>query len=124
MNLPSPHDFGGIFMAIMLLMTASSYFIHKHRVVEKILSMRITRISSWYYLVANSLLGVCLFAYDWLLALMVLYVSVMIYMIIKGNGLFPWAIGIVKIGYMFSAIYFVLYGFLTMGFWERLFKLM
>ena len=124
MTTLSPHLFGVFFLGVLLSMTASSYLIHKHNLIEKLLTFKIANISAKYFLYANTFAGILCMGYDPMLGILLLYVSTMLLLVVKAGGMFPWAISLVKIGYLFSAVYYVISSFLKLSLAEKVLHIM
>jgi hypothetical protein len=118
--MPLSDSFAVITLLTLLSLTGFSYYAEKFKLVEKILSYRYPKVAIKIIYLTGFLLSLILLAVNVYLSLIVFYLSLLTYIVVKTNNQYRWMPNIIKTGIIFIIIYFILCHAERMSLWEWL----
>ena len=113
-------QFGILFLLVLLSMTGTSFFIQKYNLYDKLKHIKLGRRVLWVLCLLHFVIGLALSLFVKIIfGILLIYIGLMMFISLKSDD-YKWILGIMKVGYLFVLVYFILYTIDRMGLWDKL----
>jgi len=113
-------QFGILFLLVLLSMTGTSFFIQKYNLYDKLKRIKLGKRLLWVFCLLHFVIGLVLSLFVKIIfGILLIYIGLMMFISLKSDD-YKWILGIMKVGYLFSLVYLILYIFDNMGMWYKL----
>ncbi len=113
-------SFAVLALLTLLSLTGFSYYVEKFKLVDKLLAYRWPRLLVKSAYRAGFLGSVILLGFDSYLALILFYLSLLGYLVVKTDNQYRWMPNIIKTGIIFIVVYLILRHAQSLAWWDWL----
>ena len=113
-------SFAVLALLTLLSLTGFSYYVEKFKLVDKLLAYHWPRLLVKSAYRAGFLGSVILLGFDSYLALILFYLSLLSYIVVKTDNQYRWMPNIIKTGVIFIIVYLILRHAQSLSWWEWL----
>ena len=110
-------SFAVLSLLTLLSLTGFSYYVEKFKLVDKLLAYRWPRLLVKSAYRVGFLGSVILLVFDPYLAIILFYLSLLGYIVVKSNNQYRWMPNIIKTGIIFIVVYLILRHAQSLSWW-------